>query len=153
MITYQEEKFSKVVFESYPLIEAHHREVDPMRDVAPLKLDMETYLTMEKAGHIVLCTARRDKGLVGYHLNFINQSHHSKNTTYAINDVVYVVPELRGGTVPVRLFQFAEEKIRERGVRVITTTMIPGHGYEKLLDFLGYKEMEVTYSKVIRRDS
>jgi GNAT superfamily N-acetyltransferase len=149
MITYQEESVQDCLEEIKPLIEAHWEEIAIHKDRIKLNPDFDKYLLLDSLGMLHILTARDDEELVGYFISFIQPNMHYKDEMFAINDILYIKPEHRKGTVGYRLFKKAEASLKEIGVSVIIIHAKVKNDFKPLMDKLDYERIEYTYSKYI----
>lgn len=143
------ESFDAVYDEVEPLLIEHYEEIAHRKDKIKFNPDRERYRMLEGAGvlHIVVA---RDKGeLVGYFVSFIAPHLHYQETTVAQNDVLFVRKDYRGSSVALRLFQFAEAKLKELGVDCVVLHMKVDYPFEKFAEALNYKKFEYNYIKYL----
>lgn len=148
-ITYQVEPLAEFLEELQPLLEQHYEEVAMYKDHIKLDPDYDKYLALDAAGFLHCVTVRAAGTLIGYFISFVHPHIHYKETEYAVNDILYLDPEYRGTNVAVKMFMFAEEKLKEEGVDVIVLHMKTSLPFESLAKFLHYDKAEYNYSKYI----
>lgn len=149
MYTFQEEKVKDILPEISDLLEAHWEEVAWYKDKVPLKPDYDRYLQMEELGMVHAATVRYDGELVGYDINFVAPSLHHSSTVYASNDIIFLHPLHRGGGTALKLIAFAEEKLKEMGVSVVSLNMKVDKPFVSLAERAGFAKQEYVYSKYI----
>ena len=150
MITFQIEKFSDVYVEALPLLEAHYEEIATYKEVKALNPDVWRYLEIEEKGILRIMTARDDGVMVGYFVSMIMPSLHYKDCSTAINDILYVHPEYRGGTLAYRLFKKALQDLKENtGANLVMIHMKIKHPFRELLTKLGFAQTEENWEKVL----
>lgn len=148
MITYQEEAYSKCIDELKAIYPEHYEELAVEKSV-PLEPDYETYFLLEKLGKISLITCRKDNELIGYILFFINTHMHYKSCTVAHEDIYYLKKSYRQGRIGIKLFQYAEQAMREKKIdRIIFGTKVYLDN-SKLFEYLGYRFYEKLYTKLL----
>ena len=148
MITYQEEKYSDCISELKLIYPAHYEELAVEKSI-PLEPDYETYANIDKLGRITLITCRKDSELIGYIIFFVNTQMHYKSCIAAHEDIYYLKKEHRHGRIGIKLFQFAEEALKQKGVhRVIFGTKVYLDN-SKLFEYLGYRFYEKLYTKLL----
>lgn len=148
-ISYAVEPLEDILEELKPLLEEHYEEVAMYKDRVKLDPDYEKYLTLSELG-ILHCVTVRDKGvLIGYFITFIQPHLHYQETLYGVNDILFLEPSYRGSDVAVKLFMFAEERLRDEGVDVLVLHMKTSLPFEGLAKFLHYDKAEYNYSKYI----
>ena len=94
-------------------------------------------------------TCRVDGELIGY-IVFIVQPHlHYKDCITAFEDLYFIKKEWRKGRLGIRLFQYAEKVLKERGVnRIIMHTKV--HlDHSSIFEYLGYKHSDKLFTKML----
>jgi len=147
MITYQEESAAECLEEIKPLIEMHWEEIAVYKDKIKLNPDFDKYLLLDSIGLLHVLTARDDDKLIGYFISFIQPNMHYKESVFATNDILYIDPLYRKGSVGYKLFKKAEESLKEIGVDVIIVHSKVNNDFKPLMDKLGYERIEYNYSK------
>lgn len=147
-ITIGVEPFDDFYADARPLIEQHWREVAHFPDV-PLNPDLTRYRAMHDAGMLHCYVARGASGRVyGYALFIVNRSLHYADSVMAMEDVIFVDPEVRGGVLGKQLIQFSEMQLRALGVEFVTHHQKQAHpALGRLLSHLGYEAFEVNWIK------
>lgn len=149
MIEYSLESFSDIVEDLKPIFEEHSSEVDIYQDVISLNPDYGTFITLDKLDKLRLIVAR-DKGrIVGYSMYVVNEHLHYKDHKYAVNDILFLDKEYRGGYTALELLDYAEAVLSEEGVSVITMNMKTHAKFETLMESLDYDRAEILYTKYI----
>jgi len=147
MITYQEESAKDCLEEIKPLIEMHWEEIALYKDKIKLDPDFDKYLLLDSMGMLHILTVRDDAKLIGYFISFIQPNMHYKESVFATNDILYVDPAYRKGSVGYKLFKKAEKSLKEIGVDVIVIHSKVNNDFKPLMDKLGYERIEYNYSK------
>ena len=149
MITYQEEPYPKLVEELKVLLPLHYAEVAEDQDRIPLDPDWGEYMNMHCSGILHIFTAREGKELVGYHVNIVKKGLHYKSNLFAMTDIFYLKPELRGVGAGLKMFVFVHEELKKMGVEKIFTGYKVKHDLSKLFDGLGYRLSDKFYTKLL----
>jgi len=154
VITYQIEKFMDCYDESIPMLEAHYLEIATDKHIKPLDADLDKYLAMEDAGMLRIFTVRDqaedNKGrLIGYFVSFVMKHMHYSQTTIALNDIMYIEPAHRGGTVGYRMMKLATEDLKNLGAEVLIIHMKVDYPFRSLLTKLGFHLTEENWEKVL----
>lgn len=157
-LRYQVEAWSDVLPEMLGLAEAHWREVALNQDDVPLDMDWEMFAAFERAGQLLVVTARREAVLAGYLVVIVKGSLHNRSTVFAMFDLYYLKPEERSGWRGVGLFRAAERALRARGARVMHVgtklgiSAVTGQSLDigRMLEFLGWWPAERTYRKILK---
>ena len=143
------EKLEDCLEEMKPILKKHYKEVYLYADKIDLNPDYDSYYLCEKAGLLDTVIAREEGRIVGYFLSFIFKNPHYKDHYFAVNDIIYVEPTLRKTGVALDMVKFAEERLREKGVSVMTISMKANMPFENLCRGLGMDKSEYVYTKYI----
>jgi GNAT superfamily N-acetyltransferase len=115
----------------------------------PLKPDYEAYRRLGNAGLLRTITCRADGALVGYIVFYVQPHLHYSTCLTAFEDVYFVKKEYRKGRIGIRLFQYAEKVLKERGInRIIVHTKVHLDN-SRLFEYLGYKPSDKTFTKIL----
>lgn len=148
-VYYQREAAQFLWEEGMPLGEKHWSEIAHYKDIQ-LSPNVEAYNRLEAAG-VLRCFTARDCGkLIGY-VAFFVQRHMHYDVLCAAQDVLFVDPEHRKGMAGFRLIRYAEERLRKEGVAVVTQHVKKSNNVGKLLERMGYEEMDAVYTKRLDR--
>src|ERR1700685_2567393 len=115
----------KLIIEMTPLLRRHWQEIATFKEHIPLDPDFPMYSRLDAACKLLTLTARVDDKLIGYCVFLLTRSGHYKSTLVGMNDVIYVEPEYRKGTVGLRLIREAEKRLKELGVVKVTWHVKP----------------------------
>jgi len=130
------------------LFPEHYEELCVTKDF-PANPDYEAYRRLGEAGMLRTITCRVDGELIGY-IVFIVQPHlHYKDCITAFEDLYFIKKEWRKGRLGIRLFQYAEKVLKERGVnRIIMHTKV--HlDHSSIFEYLGYKHSDKLFTKML----
>lgn len=141
------EPFSSVYPEASELLRLHWEEVAPYKDLLTLNPDMQMYRTLEEQGRIVVVTARRLGELIGYVVMMLHAHHHYSHVLTATEDIHFLHPDHRKGSLGLRLIAAAEAEMAARGVRVMTLRTKVTHNHGLLFERLGYQPQDIVYTK------
>jgi len=122
---------------------AHAEEV--ARGIHPIVIDHKQFEWMDDNGLLQVVTARDDGELVGYHVTII-RPHMHRNVLAGFVDTLYLAPEHRGRT-SMKMLQYAEDMMRRRGVKWISTGVRCSKDFSSLMIHLGYTEAERLFRK------
>jgi len=148
VITYQEEAYSKCIDELKAIYPEHYEELAVTKEF-PLEMDYETYDLLDKNGRISIITARKDLELIGYIIFFISRHLHYKSCVVAHEDIYYLKKPYRKGRIGIKLFQYAEQAMREKKIdRIVYGTKVYLDN-SKLFEYLGYRFYEKLYTKLL----
>ena len=147
MITYQREKSHDLWEESMPLFERHWEEIAVFKDI-PLSPSKDAYNTLEDVGMLRCYTARDDGRLIGYAVFVITKHLHYSQNVFAMQDVVFVLPESRMGRTGLKLLDFSEEQLKTDKVTLVQHHMKNAHpALGVLLKHKGYSPSETLWTK------
>ena len=149
MITYQLEDLNDMLEELKPLLEDHYLEIAMYQEHIKLNPCYDTYKELQKSGVLKVYTARDGDKLVGYSLYFLKTNLHYSDHIYAVNDIVYIDKDIRGGVVAFDMLAFAEDSLIDHGVSVITMHMKTFAAFETLMECLSYDRAEIIYTKYL----
>lgn len=148
MLTLQRETLYDLIDEVVPLLEMHHAELALDKDKAPLDPWWNQYAALEQADMLAIFTARADGKLVGYSAFYLQPHMHSMNVRLATNDVLFVVPEVRG-SVGVRLIRYCETSLKIMGAQHISFAAKTSNQLQRILECMGYQTEQVLLGKFI----
>jgi GNAT superfamily N-acetyltransferase len=145
MIEFAEENAHDLIEEIIPLTEEHWGEIARNKDVIKLNPNYDTYKTLQDLGMLHIVTARDEGRLIGYAITLITPNLHYSDHLFAVNDILFISKKYRGGRTGYRMFKYMEKCYRERGVSVVHIHSKLAHDFAKLMDHLGYSEIEKVY--------
>lgn len=150
MITYQTEAYHEVIEDLKEILPQHYEEVALYRDKIDLNPDYDFYEDgYYEANSIHFFTARDNGKLVGYVVTMIYPNPHYKDHIYAVNDLLYVLPEYRHTEVAVQMLKQFEQEMKDLGVSVMTMHMKTYKTFEALMDSLEFDKSEYLFTKYI----
>lgn len=152
MIEFQVETVDDVQEEITPLLKQHYEEIALYKEHIPFDPDWDRYRALCDAGVLHIVTARDAGRLVGYYISLVLPHLHYQTTLYSHNDVLFVHPDYRGGTLAVRMFKYAEECMVEKGVTVMTIHMKVDLPFDNMVERLGWDYGERMYFKCLKGD-
>jgi hypothetical protein len=127
----------------------HWQEVAVNRDQIKLDPDFDTYAAFANAGMLHIVVARKDGEVIGYHFSVVRPHLHYRQSLSAFTDIYFISPEYRTGRTPLRLFQFVEKTLKERGVQKMFTGTKLSLDAGPLFEHMGWTETERLYIKVL----
>ena len=147
-IVYASEDLSEFVDELQHILNEHYDELCVTKDF-PLLPDYEAYGRLTVNNMLRCITCRAEGNLIGY-VMFIVQPHlHYMTCKTAYEDLYFVKKEFRRGRIGIKLFQYAEDVLRQEGVnRIIMHTKIHLDN-SRLFEYLGYKHTDKLYTKIL----
>ena len=147
--TYQVESFSDVINEIKPLLHAHFDEIATNKELKPLDPDYDRYEALEDLNMLRIMTVRFSGTLIGYFVVFLIPHIHYQQTNMAMNDILYLAPEYRGGTVGYRLIKKSIEDLKEMDVDILTIHMKVDYPFRELLTKFGFHKTEENWDLVL----
>jgi len=149
MITYQEESFYNVDDTWKVLFEKHYQEIAWKKDKIKLNVDYKKYESIFKLGQLKIYTAREDGLIIAYAWWFVITHLHYMDCMKAMNDVLYVDPDKRGGRTGIKLIQFSELELKKLGVHTIGMHIKKSFDWGIVAERLGYEPVETLYEKFV----
>jgi len=119
--------------------------VDPKRYA--FKPSVRTYLRLLRDEKLHLVLARCEERIVGYFVGLIAHHLHAGSTLACHADHFYLEPTARRGLEGLRLVRFAEQSLRDRGVKVVMAGVPKRGEVWRLMKWMGWDEHEVVYAK------
>ena len=146
MLTYQTEHFDKCIADIRPLWAEQAKELVG----APIAANEGLYAQLQVQGRLQVATVRADGALVGYHMTFVNRDHQRVSRLLGAVDCYFLDPVWRKGRVGINLLKFAEKALKRRGVTAINITTTLRSDKARVLDYLGYTEIERVFTKELQ---
>jgi hypothetical protein len=147
MIIVEQEAWETLRRDCQILIERNWQEIALHQDEVPLLVDWPRYERMNKDGLVDAVTVRDNGVLVGYNVFFYGRPIHYSGTMVATNDVLYLAPEYRKGSLGIRLIKKGEEVWMRRADMCVMHAK-PHNYLGRILERLGYGVAEIMYHKV-----
>ena len=139
-----------LIDEAMPLLEAHWREISHYPDI-PLSVDRDAYVAAARAGFIRAYLCREEGALRGYAVYFVRRHMHYTSSLTAVQDVLYLAPELRGQALGAAFIQWCDEQLWAEGVQVVTHHVKLAHDFGPTLAALGYEHVEAMWQRRLDR--
>lgn len=150
VITFAHEAYSQdLLDEMLPLLAAHYDEIALYQDI-PLSPAKEIYRIADRDGLLRIYTARYEGTLVGYEVFFIYNHPHYSTALEAVQDVLFLAPDMRHGLIGYRFIKWCDEQLEQEKVQVIFRYVSNKHDYSSLLKRLGFVQHDVVYSRRIK---
>ena len=137
-----------VLNEMDELFPAHYEELCVTKEF-DYEPDYDAYKRLAQAGMLRCITCRADGELIGYIVFFITPHLHYKSCITAMEDIYFVRKDYRKGRVGIKLFQYAEQVLKERGVQRIVMHTKVHLDNSRLFEYLGYKMTDKVFTKMI----
>ena len=135
--------------EMQSLLELHWELIALNKESIKLNPNWAEYVRLDEAGILKLYTARQDGKLVGYFAVTVNTSLHYQEHKFATNDVIFIHPDYRNGSAGYKLIKYAEDQLIQMGVSLMIMNTKIHQPFDKLLERMGFKQIERIYSKYI----
>ena len=146
MITFALETFDAAYAEMYPLLEQHYREISThVHHGVELKPQVHAYQQREREGQLALVVGRENGKIVAYLYSFVGPGLHYADCLTAIVDIYYVAPGRRGYMHGVKLFEFAKNVWKQRGVQRAAAGAKLAHDASPLLKRVGFAPVEIMH--------
>ena len=147
-LIYEDVDAFKFLPEPEKILPLHYEELSVTKEYE-LEPDYDAYKRLANNGVLRTITCRADDELIGYIIFTVHPHFHYKSCMTAFEDIYFVKKEYRKGRVGIRLFQYAEQVLKERGVnRIILSTKVHLDN-SRLFEYLGYKHTDKTFSKML----
>ena len=152
MAVFAVEKFAAAYPEASELLKLHWDEVAPYKDLFTLNPDLERYQRLEDQGSLCVITAREEGTLIGYIVMVVAPNLHYKQALCATDDIHFVHPDYRKGSLGSRLIVTAVALMKKAGVKVmfLRTKVANSHGL--LFERLGFEPLDMVYSMRLDKD-
>ena len=128
--------------EIQPLLFSHWEEIAHYRDL-PLKPHWGFYHTSQKIGMLRVYTVR-NPGLIGYGVYMVSPSAHY-SVLQANQDILYIDPEFRGGTLGYRFIKWCDKQLRKEDVTLVMQHVKLKHDFGTMLERIGYEPLDKIY--------
>lgn len=140
---FQRERIVDAWSEMTPLIRANHAETGVLdeREFAP---DFDRYQHLEASGIARLFTIRDGMKLVGYAVFLVVPHLHYPDLQWALQDVLFVLPEHRGPRA-IRFIRWTDEELKADGAHIVYRHVSKGRDYSRTLERLGYTAAETSF--------
>lgn len=149
MISFQVENWHDVKDGMAWLFPLHWEEVANDKDKIKLNLWNEAYDEMADSGQFHVVTVRDGENIVGYHWSIVRPHLHYKQSLTAYTDVYFLHPDHREGMNGVKLFQFVEQSLRDKGVEKMYIASKVKLDKSAIFERLGWSKVETVYTKYI----
>lgn len=143
------EPFSAFYPQARDLLLLHYDEVAPHKELLKLDPNLDVYHAMERAGSLHVITARIDGVLIGYIIMMVHPHLHYKQVIVAVDDVHFIHPAHRRGSLGSRLIKSAEAEMVKVGARIMALRTKDSNNHGLLFERLGFEPQDVVYTKRI----
>lgn len=141
---YALEKIDDMIDEVHLLLVLHYEEIAHFKDIK-LNPDFDTYFKLDQQGLLRIFTVRDQGRLIGYNVFFIKEHLHYMDSLQAVQDVVFIKKEHRGGGG--EFIAWCDEKLKSEGVQTVYHHVKAAHNFGKMLERQGYELVDLIYGK------
>lgn len=124
------------------LSEKHHLEISLFQDILP-NPNIRLYEAMAACGALKIFTVRDDRRLIGYATFFISFHPHFMHSKQAVNDMLFISEEHRGGGY--QFMKYCDEQLKD--CQLVYWTVTTRCDFSHLMKRLGAEEAETRYVK------
>jgi GNAT superfamily N-acetyltransferase len=149
MLKYQQEFLDTFKKDVGDLLKKDYEEIEHNKELRSLDPDWDIYTILEEQGSLMIFTCRDGLKLVGYFVVVTTPDLHSKGSTLAVADVIFLDKDYRSGLTGYKLFKFAEDCVRKDGLKSLHVTTTEMNPIDPLMIRLGYSKIETKYEKVL----
>lgn len=144
-MTFARERIRDVWPEIQPLLRTNNYETGSLHGVefAP---DADRYWQLEDAGIARIYTMRYCARLVGYACFFVSPHLHYPRTVWALQDVLFVLRDHRGGSA-VMFVEWTDDELRADGVDFVLRHVSEKRDYSRTLDRMGYEPVDTSFMR------
>jgi GNAT superfamily N-acetyltransferase len=130
------------------LFDEHYNELSVTKEY-DLNPCYEVYFEADKRNLVQVVLCENDDELIGYIVFFLAPSLHYKDCMQATEDIYYLKPQYRKGTIGIKMFKFAEKHLKSIGINMIRYSTKTHMDNTKLFEYLGYEFIEKVFIKKI----
>jgi GNAT superfamily N-acetyltransferase len=155
-ITYQfENNFDQAVAATRYMWTAHWDEIASHKDVRHFSPRLGVRRLLMEKGMFVVATARQSGRVIGYISWVVVGDPQVQEQITAETDVYYVEPRPHRALIMLQLMRLSVDELERRGIvvarsRTKTKTDGPGRGAGLLWERLGFRPLEIIYTKPLR---
>ena len=151
-VVFAVEKFAVAYADAVNLLHLHWDEVAPYKDLLLLNPDLLRYQQLEASGALHVVTARLDGLLIGYIVMIVSPHLHYRHVLIATDDIHFIHPEYRKGSLGSRLIISAEKLMKNLGAKIMVLRTKANNSHGLLFERMGYTALDITYSKRLDGD-
>ena len=148
-IKYEDVNAIDFIPEMEKIFPEHYEELCVTKEY-PYEPNYEAYRNLANAGMLRTITCRADGELIGYIIFIVTPHLHYKSCITASEDVYFIKKEYRKGRIGIKLFQYAEKVLKDRGInRIVLHTKVHLDN-SRLFEYLDYKQTDKIYTKIFK---
>lgn len=148
-VEFKEATVAEVMQKVGDLFARHWEEVANYKNQVSLEPDYDFYKSLETAGKLISVVAEEEGKMIGYAVFFLTPNAHYKSLLVASNDIIFMLPEKRKGSLGRDLITESENISKSHGANKITFHVKPDHDFSPLLRSMGYLHEETMHGKMI----
>jgi GNAT superfamily N-acetyltransferase len=127
----------------------HYDEIALNKDLMVYAPDIERYARLEALGVLVNLAVYDGDRVIGYSINIVTPHLHYKDLLCAHNDMIFLAPEHRQGSLGVKLIKATKAACAARGVQLMLWHAKENTPLAKLLPRMGCKVQDILFSEVL----
>lgn len=143
---YKAEELEAILPEFLEIAKSHNEELRPF-DHLVMNPDIENYRVLFSMGVYKIYSVRDNDKLVGYAGFFVSPSMQHKDSIQAVQDLIYLNPELRGKGIGHGFIQWIDDQLKYEGVDIVYHHTKNGKSFGGLLESLNYKLIDYVYAR------
>lgn len=137
------------------LLSEHWDEVGTHRDVLHLDPDHDRYIGLEKAGSLIILSARHHGVMVGYMILLFMRHPRDRSAMVMTDDAIYCLPAYRRSMLGPKLMDRAEALAESSGIHFMFFTekfrrLVQAGNRGGYLKRRGFEPIEIKYAKMIK---
>jgi GNAT superfamily N-acetyltransferase len=140
----------KLIEDLKPLLDLHYEELTLHKEHVKLNPDFNRYKALADSGILQIVTARDQGRLVGYSIWVVNTNLHYQDCVMANNDVLYLHPDYRKGTLGIKLIKESEKILKDQGVIKILWHIKHAKDFRNILYRMGYADEDIIVGKILK---
>ena len=141
-------KKHKHIFEELKeLLDEHWKEIASNLEGIKLNPYTDYYFLIQEKGALHILTIRQNNKIIGYLVTFLYVHPHYQDHRFGQNDLFYIKPEHRKGSLAMKTIKRHEEEMIKLGVDSVTYHMKPKKDFSALLIRQGHHLHETVYRK------
>ena len=127
----------------------HYEEIALNKALMVYAPDIERYARLEELGVLLTLGVFKGDEMVGYSVNVITPHLHYRDLMTCHNDMIFIAPAHRRGSLGVRLIKATREAVKARGVQMMLWHAKENTPLAKLLPALGCRVQDILFSEVL----
>ena len=134
------------------LTQKHQDEIVVHKHVQKLNPDWPRYRELARQDRIFMVLAFSAGKIVGYIVVFVQKHLHDRELIYAMDDLYYIDPDVRGAGLGAGLITAAEKEAVRRGAKLLLLRTKQHTNFGGFLEHIGYRPFETVYTKELDHD-